>query len=295
VIPALFRFVPNSADIAAENFVQRLRDWHMIARNPKLTFDPSVSAIAPQHAFVHSLNAASSHLPYLEPYLNKIMALVAAKTNSEALKKDISSFMAQEGNHYRQHKIFNRALIDRYPELTRFESEIAQDFNRMSSKWSLTANTAYCEGFESLGIIHAVFFFEEMDDLLVGVDPGIISLWKWHLGEEFEHRTVCFDAHFAPGGGYWQRIWGLLYAMRHLGAYGKRVTAYMLSVDRVEMSPPDLARSISAEKAYNRRLKRYTLPRILRLFSPFYDPRRKSMPRGAVDVLARVESGTISG
>ena len=71
---------------------------------------------------------------------------------------------------------------------------------------SLAQYAAYCEGFECLGIIQTeFFFFERIPDPLAGADARLVKLWGWHLAEEFEHRTVCFDVHYALGGGYFAR------------------------------------------------------------------------------------------
>ena len=58
---------------------------------------------------------------------------------------------------------------------------------------SLAWNLAYCEGFESTGLIQSEFFLQEIDDLLVDADPAVHELWAWHLAEEFEHRNVAHD------------------------------------------------------------------------------------------------------
>jgi uncharacterized protein len=105
------------------------------------------------------------------------------------------------------------------------------------------------------------------------------------LAEEFEHRTVCYDVHFALGSGYFARIGGFLYALRHLGAYGKRVSEYLMSVDRETMTAEDSARSRRAAKRYNRRFLRFAWPKLLNILSPFYDPRHKRTPRGAAAFL----------
>ena len=260
----------------------------MIARNPKITFEDALPHWARDHAFAQITNAGSTSLPGVETYLNTVMARAAQVIADPALKADIALFAAQEGNHYRQHRGFNRLLYGRYPQLQELEAALGRDYERMLRQLSLRANAAYCEGFESLGIIHAEFFFERIDDLLAGADARLVKLWKWHLAEEFEHRSVCYEVYRALGGGYFGRIRGFLRALRHLGRYGKRVSVYLLSVDRAQMSPAQRHESLALEKRYRARLLRFALPRLLYVFLPTYNPRSKRAPRGAAQLLEAI-------
>jgi predicted metal-dependent hydrolase len=257
----------------------------VIPRNPKINFTAALPHWAPNPTFAQIINAGSTSLPYVEPYLNKVMAAASKQIADATLQRDIALFMAQEGNHYRQHKLFNKQLHARYPGLPALEAKLGNDLETMFRERSLKFNASYCEGFESLGIIHAEFFFEQIPDLLEGADTRVVDLWKWHLAEEFEHRTVCYDVHFALGSGYFARVGGFLYALRHLGAYGKRVSEYLMSVDREAMTPEDSARSRRSAIRYNRRFLRFAWPKLLKILSPFYDPRRKRPPRGAAAFL----------
>jgi Predicted metal-dependent hydrolase len=173
----------------------------VIPRNPRITFEDALPHWARNHAFAQITNAGSTSLPAVETYLNTVMRQAAQRIGASPLGTQITLFCAQEGNHYRQHRLFNKLLYAPYPQLQALEDELHADYARMLARASLKANAAYCEGFESLGIIHAEFFFERIDDLLEGADERLVRLWKWHLAEEFEHRTVCYDVLHAVGGG----------------------------------------------------------------------------------------------
>ncbi len=260
----------------------------MIARNPRITFEDALPHWAADHAFAQITNAGSTSLPYVETYLNKVVARAARIIVDAKLKEDIALFAAQEGNHYRQHRIFNKLLYGRYPRLPAIESALGRDYERMLADLPLAANAAYCEGFECLGIIHAEFFFERIDDLLEGADARLVKLWKWHLAEEFEHRTVCYDVHYALGSGYFARVRAFLRALCHLGRYGKSVSGYLLEVDRSGMSAAQRRHSVRLEKRYRARFLRFALPKLLYVLSPFYDPRAKRAPRGAAQLLEEI-------
>lgn len=263
----------------------------MIARKPRIDFGDALPHWAGGNIeFAQALNAGSTTLPHLEPYLNKVMDMAAAKlSDNPELVRDIKWFKAQEGNHYREHKLFNKALSARYPGLRKYEEELACDFQSFLASRSLRYNIAYSEGFESTGIVYAEFFFEHIDDLLVDADPRLIKLWRWHLAEEVEHRCVCHDAYAALYGNYFYRLYGFFASFFHIGGYVKKVTEHLLEVDRATMSPEDVRQSRKKAVAYRRRFLKFAIPRLARIFSPFYDPRKIAEPKAIRPFLAEMD------
>lgn len=263
----------------------------MKARNPRIDFKEAMPHWSDNHEFAQLTNGGSVTLPYLEPYLNKVMATASKQLSHRPdLQADIATFMEQEGHHYRQHKLFNKVLAERYPALAALEREMKEDYDRFLATKSLKFNTAYCEGFECQGVIYGQFFFEGIDDLLANSDPKVTRLWQWHLAEEFEHKTVCYDVFHALYGGYFTRLYGLFYAMKHLGGFTKRAAAILLEEDRKGMSPAELKVSKAREKAFRKRQGAYMLPQLLKVLSPFYNPRRRPQPMGTAEVLREVDA-----
>lgn len=269
----------------------------MIVRKPQFDFEHALPHWSWHREFAQAFNAASTTLPHLEPYLNRVIRKARDRItpecseHSELLEKT-DLFMRQEANHYRQHQRYNTVLERAgYTELVKFETRLRDDYAHFLEAKSLRFNIAYAEGFESLGIIYAAFFFERIDDLLAGADNAVARLWQWHLAEEFEHRTVCHDVYHALYGGYWPRLHGLLYALWHLGGYGARVTAYLLSCDRRSMTRRERLVSRWRAASYQWRLMKFALPRVLGVMSPRYSPRNRSEPRGAAALLASIEAG----
>lgn len=263
----------------------------MKVRKPNFSYEHALPHWSWHREFAQANNAASTTLPQLEPYLNRVMrkAKEQLPATEGALIADIETFIRQEANHYQQHQRYNETLYRAgYDGLREFEAKLKADYEHFLADKSLRFNVAYAEGFESLGIIYAVFFFEQIDDLLEGADADVAGLWKWHFAEEFEHRTVCYDVYKTLYGGYWYRIYGLLYAIWHLGGYGKRATDYLLAVDRVGMTENEHKVSRSRAAGYQLRLMGFLLPRVLRIFSPFYSPRRRRWPRGVQEFLMTV-------
>lgn len=257
----------------------------MQARNPRIVFADALPHWAQNTAFAQIVNAGSLIIPAVEIFLNKVMARAMSEITEPATRRDVEIFMAQEGNHYRYHRLFNKAMVARYPELRAFDAQLAAEYETMLRTRSLRDCAAYCEGFESLGLTQAEFFFGHVDDLLEGADARVVRLWQWHLAEEFEHRSVCFDVHRQLGGSYLSRIRGFALAARHLGAWGKRVSDHLIASDAAALDAAGRAHLRVQEKAYRRRLLHFSLPRLLAILSPAYDPRRKAAPRGAIGLL----------
>lgn len=267
----------------------------MKPRKPGLEFQDALPHWCANPEVAQINNAGSFSLPYVEKYLNRVM-LKAKETLAgdryAKLREDIDLFVKQESNHYRQHRLFNNKVeADGYTSVTPVGDRLQKDYDGFLAHKSLLFNAAYCEGFESIGIIQTEFFFEQIDDLLAGADPRVVALWKWHLAEEYEHRSVCFDVHRAIHGGfsYFSRLGGFFLAIRHLGKFGRDASKALLDIDRAKMTPEQLEASIKSEKTYRRRLNRFALPRLLRVLSPFYNPVRKREPKGAAAFLLQYE------
>ena len=251
----------------------------MKARRPSLDFSHAAARWIPDApAYAYQLDAGSTMLPYLEPYLIKVQKLAREQLDPSRhadLIRDIDVFNHQEANHYRLHASYNEALHRHYPGLEPFEAEIKADFDRFLREKSLAWNLAYCEGFECTGLISAEFFFGPAEPFLRTADPAGRDLWAWHLAEEFEHRSVCHDVLHALHPGTFHRLRGYFDFLTHLQRYGNRVATYLKSVDRERGTYP--AGAEEKDRAFDRVRGRFMLPRMLRILSPFYDPAPRKM------------------
>jgi uncharacterized protein len=254
----------------------------MIARRPTIDFAYAPSRWIPDApAYAYQLDAASTMLPYLEPYLIKVQKLARERLDpvaDAALIRDVDVFNHQEANHARLHARYNEVLREHYPGLETFEADIKADFERFLREKSLAWNLAYCEGFECTGLVSAEFFFGPAEPFLRTAHPATRELWAWHLAEEFEHRSVCHDVLRALHPGTFRRLRGYFDFLRHLQRYGNRVAAYLKSVDRERGTYP--ANAEERDRAFDRVRSRFMLPRLARILLPTYDPApRASAPR----------------
>ena len=259
----------------------------MHVRHPVIDFTGLPAMWAAHRQAVHSINAIGIVPAHIEPYLIKVLRQAREQLDSQQypdLVADIDVFIKQEAQHLKLHHQMNRAVRDGgYEGMAEIEQAYAADYERFLSTKSLRWNVAYCEGFEAMGCLAAQsmvdgLVFASMSD----ADPRPIELWKWHLAEEYEHRTVVFRTFHAlyghqPVRAWFTRLRGLSAAGKHIGTNINRVYRYLRRTDGDEAkgdrllldAGPGAARAMFA------------------VLSPFYDPARTKPPRDLDAVLAR--------
>jgi len=256
------------------------------------TLDPLTVRGEPEESFM--LLGLSLLLPYLEPYLIRSMKVARERIQSPELLAELKRFCAQEGQHFREHKRFNRAMQGRqYPGLGKLEAELARDYEAFTADKSLRFNLAYAEGFEAMTAATALFLLETRHER--EMHPLVEQLMFWHALEELEHRTVAFDVYQHIYGGYLYRLAVGLFAQAHLLRFAVRVTRYMLRTDHqcIERhgGAPGRRRRLWRQTS---RLVRTFLPKILRSYSPWYSPKKivftPEMEAMARDFTARARS-----
>lgn len=239
----------------------------------------------------YRLNGGSLTLPYLEPYLIRVMRQARAEIERRLperrdLLHDIDLFNGQEANHFKLHRDYNALLRERYDGIAEIEAEIEADFARMLREESLEWNLGYSAGFETTGMAMAQLYFGEARAGLAGVDPAVHGLWGWHLAEEYEHRCVAFDVFRALGGSYRRRLELFFFQARHLAGFGARAAALMRAQDeaagRLHVAPEEAA----VHRTLGRRMARATFARTLRALLPWHDPRRHPPLAPADDFLS---------
>jgi predicted metal-dependent hydrolase len=246
----------------------------MKARRPQLDFLRTPARWIPRApGYAYQLDAASVMLPYLEPYLIKVQKLAREQLDpvrDAELCRAVDVFNRQEANHFKLHAEYNEVLRQHYAGLEAFEAEIKADFDGFLRDRSLAWNLAYCEGFECTGLVSAQFFFGPGEAFFRDADPAARELWAWHLAEEFEHRSVCHDTLRALHPGWRRRIGGYVAFVRHLQRFCDRVATHMKALDAQRGARSEHEREL--DRAFRRASLRFTLPRLVRILSPFYDP-----------------------
>lgn len=265
----------------------------MLMRKVELDFSDAKVVWAPeQPEFCHLLNAISSFLHHLEPFLIKTVRRTRRELGDEiapTLADDVTMFCAQEGWHSKLHTTFNAKLADTdYPWVRDAAEGMREDFARFLTDKSPRWCMAYAEGFETFGPIVSQFFFEKAGDLLYDWDEPTVYLWLWHFAEEYEHRSVCNHLYKAAyANNYPARVYGMWYAMVHQFGYAIRVANSMINADlaagRIQGSK---LRSRLRFANVLRRVFSFMLPKVIfRCMRPAYDPATIPPPRHSLKFL----------
>jgi predicted metal-dependent hydrolase len=217
--------------------------------------------------------ALSLLLPYLEPYLIRTMKEAKKHVTDPDLLADLAKFSGQEGQHYRQHMLFNDTIRGfGFPKLNELEQELEADYQRFSESKSLRWNLAYAEGFEALTTAAARYSFEM--DLNSRLEPRAVrDLMSWHLIEELEHRTMAFDVYAHLYGGYAYRLLFATYGQWHMSRWLWRAARYMLEEDpRIDAEFGGAAGRRMRVRAHLRSMRKHLLPKALQTYLPWYTP-----------------------
>jgi uncharacterized protein len=258
---------------------------------------------------VHRMNATGMIPAYIEPYLIKVLRRAKVEIDPVQfpdLVEDIDAFVRQEAQHYKVHASLNKVIREAgYDRMVEFEERYAADYKSFFDK-SLRWQLAYCDGFEAAGSAAAHMILSERAEEQFGehVDRRPIELWQWHLAEEYEHRNVVFQTYHAlyghqPVRAWLARIYGFVYCARHLAGHINSLKEYLVEADLSRMTPAERGNYQTQRRAarWDRRDFRARLRdlrqslRILRVFSPFYDPKSIPPPPQFAEVLALYGDG----
>jgi len=182
-------------------------------------------------------NALSITFPLGEKFFIDSVRAFSKQIEDENLREDVRGFIAQEAQHHREHQKYNERLCElRGYDLAEMEARWSSRITWTGENASPIQRLAVTVAFEHLtalladGILRSTSWFE-------GVDPRIVSLWKWHAVEETEHKAVAFDVYRAVGGDEARRC-RMLRAVTLLLARDVARNMYeMLKVDGKHLDP----------------------------------------------------------
>ncbi|MAG33095.1 MAG: hypothetical protein CL908_19630 [Deltaproteobacteria bacterium] len=264
----------------------------MVVRRPSFDFEAAARNWMPRNPMLgYQLAAGSLSLPYLEPYLIRVMrqAKLALGDQRPDLQADIDLFSGQEANHFKLHARLNAVLRNRYDGIAEIEAEIEADFARMLREESLGWNLGYAAGFETTGMLISQLFFDDVAESLDGADPAIAGLWGWHLAEEYEHRCVAFDVYYALGGTWRDRVRMYFYQQHHLRSVGERAAKLMREQDRRAGHFIPTPEQTAASKKIEKKQRRAGATRLALALLPWHDPRRHGPLEKADRLLAELD------
>lgn len=242
----------------------------IVVRKVKFAFPDDLDDVLPGNDLLQEsyLVAFSLTMPYLEPYLIRTYRSVLARITDPALADDVRAFIAQEAQHFQNHRRVNEIIRAQLGEevgatLRAIEDRLDDDYQRFTNEASDRFNLVYAEGFEAMTCAMAITMFEQAaagtSDVFTSFGPWQ-QLWAWHAAEEVEHRTVAFDVYEHLTASWLRRVLGALRAQWHFHRIVVRLQKVVLA-SRGSTLRPGLPGWL-----------RQGWRRYLRTFSPRYHP-----------------------
>lgn len=178
------------------------------------SFNPIYMLNSP--AFSYRFTAIGLYAALLEPAMVKAIQKVIKNITDPELKSDVEKFCHQEAQHYVQHKRFNKLILSQgYPGLEECVKDLDEEFQHFLNEKPEKFMIGYIEGFESFTTQSAIQalsagIFDHPDN-----SREFSDLFKWHMVEEIEHRTVAFDLYNHLYGDYLYRAKMCWFAQKH--------------------------------------------------------------------------------
>ncbi|MEC3909391.1 metal-dependent hydrolase [Sphingobium sp. CR2-8] len=238
--------------------------------------------------FATMQNAGSPIASQSEIFVNGMMAKAKKYIAPEktGLLEEMRIFVEQESNHCNLHASFNRELYARgYHAVREYEARMRIFYKNMLKDRSVQFCAAYCAGFENIALFSSKFAFEHAPDLFEGGDQRMVDLYKWHLAEEFEHRTVAHAVFKEVSGNYFMRLYGTFVAFRSLNKFQKDIYEIITKIDYQSISKEEIEQSKKREKRLKKRMAFYIIPRMLKIVLPYYNPENHSIPQSVQESL----------
>lgn len=257
----------------------------------RIVFDYADAQAAPaswhptEPEFARLVEALSTSMPYLEPYLIQTMREAKAKITDPVLLREVDLYIGQESAHFRQHQKFNDEIAKTTVHSRPLEAKFQADYKKFREKRGEAFHLAYAEGFEALTMAVAQTLVEDRVRLWGGAGAAVTSMILWHMVEEIEHKTVTFDVFEHLHGGYFMRAYGFFFASSHL--LGRAFGGY-----RRMLREDGLAHGWSGRWRRWRTIGRFysgVFRRAIRILNPWYDPRQTRDPAWALAWIERYE------
>jgi predicted metal-dependent hydrolase len=239
----------------------------------KITFNnPLWSRTKPE--FSMFINALGVHVPYFERYLVKALSSAKKLIKDEALLRDVSSIIGQEGHHAKNFIAVNRWLNKRYPEVERLDRQARNCFEDHAKKDDMKRLLAFTAGYETFTFLGGMIVFDNHEKWFKEADGVMKAFWIWHQVEEVEYGAVAFEVYKYLYGEYeWYRKWMLLFALMYIASETIQCYWAMAKVEGWLRNPFSAVKKMSFCILTLAHILKSALP----VFKRNYNPRTHSM------------------
>ena len=146
-------------------------------------------------------NAMSLSFPSGERFFIDAVRAFEDEIEEPGLGEAIRGFAGQEAVHRRIHQGYNETFCrGRGYDLDELEAPMLEGVEWARENVSPLGQLAFTVALEHLTATLAAALLEDRSAALVGADPRVAEVWRWHAAEETEHRSVAFDVYVRVGG-----------------------------------------------------------------------------------------------
>ncbi|HEY1830786.1 MAG TPA: metal-dependent hydrolase [Acidimicrobiales bacterium] len=191
------------------------------ARRPRFDLSETPLHWVPRDALAtHVMNVLHIMLPPGERWFCDVYREALPLITDDQLRQDVKGFMGQEATHARAHDVA-REYLSRYgidtdramaqAEWARVNLGGAKPFGRtvprpLRKTWLVTRLSAIA-AIEHFTAVLGDWILNGSAELdVIGADPAMLDLLRWHGAEEVEHRAVAFDLFEHVSGSYVRRL-----------------------------------------------------------------------------------------
>ncbi len=184
----------------------------------------------------HFFNALQAMFPEGERFFMDSARDVRDMLGKENIHKDlleqIQLFIRQEAMHGREHDGWTNALIDiGYDDMKMFDDKLKRDNAWSRKKLSPLMRLSMTAASEHFTASLAHLFVYHRPDFIEKAGSPFRELLVYHAMEEVEHKAVCYDLYQEAKGGYWLRVFGMLFVTVDLLVRLRNRQKYLLQQD----------------------------------------------------------------
>jgi predicted metal-dependent hydrolase len=168
----------------------------------------------------HVLNVLHLLLPAGEEFFVEVFKKTLPLIKDDQLRLDVQGFIGQEAMHSQAHSGVLDHFAARGVDVTPFTGQTKWLFDmllgdpRKDKPWRsarrqhgwLLEQVAFIAAIEHYTAVLGEWILNSPQLDVVGADPVMLDMLRWHGAEEVEHKAVAFDTMKHLRGGYWRQV-----------------------------------------------------------------------------------------
>jgi predicted metal-dependent hydrolase len=224
--------------------------------------DPVPFSWHPSHPeFALLTNAISLMIIGFEKVIVDTVRAAMPRIDDVAVATEADSFLRQEAQHARAHRLHCRALSRDYPGLRDVVDGVQAEFEEHFDSKPLGYRLAYIADLEATFTPIFKQWLDHADELFRPGDERVASLFLWHFTEEIEHRSSALVLYSHVVGRPWYRLGQLPSVLAHMGK------VLRLTTDGINRHVPLADRRVDARNIRPARQLRRKIAEKLPLFA----------------------------